>query len=348
MMKKSLKLVTLFAIILAASCSQERMDQKAEETDERIEPVRTMTLDYQTVARSVEYTATLLAFEEIHMAPAAPGRIEKIYPEVGDRVKKGEMLVQMDRTQLHQAEIQLKTLEADFRRFDTLKKAGSIPQQQYDQLKSQIDVLKANVEFLRENTRLHAPFNGVISGRYYESGEVYSGAPSPLTAKAAVVSIVQIDRLKAVVPVSERFFPLIKIGMEADLNIDTYPGKTFKGHVFRIHPTIDPASRTFSVEVAINNQDNKLRPGMFSRVNFDLEEIEALLLPAIAVLKLQGSNERYIFIEENNRARRIGVIMGTRYNDDVEVISDELKPGQKVIVSGQARLLDGMAVEVVE
>lgn len=347
-MKKSLKSVTLFVIILVVSCSPGRMDKTAEETDGRIEPVRTMTLDYQTVARSVEYTATLLAFEEIHMAPAAPGRIEKIYPEVGDRVKKGEVLVQMDRTQLHQAEIQLKTLEADFRRFDTLKKAGSIPQQQYDQLKSQIDVLNANVEFLRENTRLHAPFSGVISGRYYESGEVYSGAPSPMTGRAAVVSIVQIDRLKALVPVSERFFPLIKMGMKANLSIDTYPGKTFKGRVFRIHPTIDPASRTFNVEVVIDNQDNKLRPGMFSRVNFDLEEIEALLLPAIAVLKLQGSNDRYLFIEENNKARRIGVIMGRRYDDDVEVISDELKPGQKVIISGQARLLDGMAVEVVE
>lgn len=347
-----MKLRTILGMIFVAgyaiSCSQSSSDQSANQTAARVEPVRTMILDYQTIARSVEYTATLQAYEEIHMAPASPGRIEKIFVEVGNRVNKGDLLVQMDRTQLHQAEVQLRTLQADFRRFDTLQKVGSIAQQQYDQIKSQLEILQANVDFLRENTKLQAPFNGVVSGKYFEPGEMFSGAPNTMVGKAAIISLVQIDRLKAVVPVSERYFPMVKMGMEAVVSSDIYPERVFTGRVFRIHPTVDAASRTFNVEIAIENRDGALRPGMFIRASFDIDQVEAMVLPAIAVLKLQGSNDRYLFVEENGKARRIPVTVGKRYDDNVEVISDQLKKGDRVIVSGQARLLDGVAVEVIQ
>jgi RND family efflux transporter MFP subunit len=205
----------------------------------------------------------------------------------------------------------------------------------------------SNVEFLRENTRLLAPFNGVISGRYFEAGEMFSGTPNTQAGKAAVLSIVQIDRLKAMVAMSENYFPMVKKGMETSIKIDTYNDQNFTGQVFRIHPTINPMDRTFNVEVLINNRENLLRPGMFCRVTFDLDEEEAILLPSIAVLKMQGSNERFLFVNENGIAKRISVTIGKRYDDDVEVFSDELEPGDQVIVTGQARLLDGIPVEVV-
>ncbi|HDR52520.1 MAG TPA: efflux RND transporter periplasmic adaptor subunit, partial [Mariniphaga anaerophila] len=241
---------------------------------------------------------------------------------------------------------QLKNLEVDFRRLDTLAKYGSVPQQQYDQLKTQYDVAQSNVEFLKENTQLPAPFNGVISGRYFEPGEMYSGAPNTQAGKAAVLSLVQIDRLKAIVPLSEKYFPLVKNGMETEVKIDVYPDRPFSGRVERVHPTIDPANRTFNAEVIVSNREGLLRPGMFARVTFDLDEEEAILLPSMAVLKVQGSNERYLFKEENGVARRVTVAIGKRYDDNIEVFSDELKPGDKIIVSGQARLLNGVRVEV--
>lgn len=323
---------------------------KAIQTDvsPKKEMVRVMELQFQEVARSIEYPASIEGFEEVHLAPASPGRIEAIYAEVGDRISKGTALVQMDRTQLHQAEIQLKTVETDFRRLDTLAKVGSIAQQQYDQLRAQYEVAKSNVEFLRENTRLLAPFSGVISGRYFEAGELYSGAPNTPAGKAAVLSLVQIDRLKAKVALSEKYFPLVRNGMEVAILTDIYKDKQYTGRVFRIHPTIDPMNRTFNVEVQIDNREGLLRPGMFCRVTFDLDKEEAILLPSMAILKMQGSNERYLFVERNGVAERVGVTIGKRYDDDVEVFSDELKTGDRVIVSGQARLVDGVAVEVVQ
>jgi RND family efflux transporter MFP subunit len=347
-MNTTFKIGLALLSVTALACSSGKTEKSAQQdaASEKVEVVRVAELQVQQVARSVEYSSTLLAYEEIHMAPASPGRIESIAVEVGTRVNKGDLLVQMDRTQLHQAEVQLRTLETDFKRFDTLRKVGSVAQQQYDQMKSQLDIARSNVAFLQENTRLRAPFSGVISGKYFESGEMYSGAPVALIGKAAIVSLVQIDRLKTLVPVSEKYFPMIRKGMEVNIGVDIYPGETFKGRVFNIYPTIDAASRTFNIEVAVDNPGGKLRPGMFSRVTLDLDREEALLIPAIAVLKMQGSNDRYLFIEKDNVAKRIPVVIGKRYNELVEVESDQLKKGDLVVVSGQARLLDGMKVKV--
>lgn len=345
------QLVTgIFALGLAVltSCSggSKKSDTSAAQ-DARKEVVKVLPLSYQTIARSVEYPATLIAFEEVHLAPASPGRIEGIFAQVGDRISKGTALVQMDRTQLHQAEIQLKNIETDYKRLDTLAKVGSIALQQYDQLKAQYEVARSNVEFLRENTRLVAPFSGVVSGRYFEPGEFYSGAPNTPAGKAAVLSIVQIDRLKAMVNLSEKYFPMVKAGMETNVVSDIYTDRKFTGKIFRIHPTIDAMSRTFQVEVLVDNREGLLRPGMFGRVTLDLDSEEAILLPSMAVLKMQGSNERYLFVEENGTARRIFVTVGKRYDDNIEVFSDQLNAGDRVIISGQARLLDGVAVQVV-
>ncbi len=345
-MKRLLIAAFVATAFLLIGCAPKEESKQESEASQRLEPVRVLKLDYQTIKRSVEYTSTLQALEEIHLAPAAPGRIKSIPVEIGNRIAKGDLLVQMDPTQLVQAEVQLQTLEKDFQRMDTLRKVGSIPRQQFDQMKAQLDIARANVDFLRDNTRLFAPFDGVISGKYFESGEIYSGAPNPLVGKSAIVSLVQINKLKTIVAVSEKYFPQLKQGAAVIIHVDIFPGKTFPGKVFSKHPTIDPASRTFNVEVALDNSEDLLRPGMFSRVAFKLEEIEALVLPAQAVLKLQGSNDRFLFIEENGVARRISVKMGDRYDDMVEVISNELKPGHRVVVSGQARLIEGMQLQI--
>jgi multidrug efflux pump subunit AcrA (membrane-fusion protein) len=85
---------------------------------------------------------------------------------------------------------------------------------------------------------------------------------------------------------------------------------------------------------------------MFSRITFDLDKEEAILLPSMAVLKMQGSNDRYLFVEKNGVAKRISVTIGKRYDDDIEVFSDSLQPGDHIIIAGQSRLLDGIPVEV--
>jgi len=153
--------------------------------------------------------------------------------------------------------------------------------------------------------------------------------------------------VKALVNISESYYPQLKTGMNAAITTDLYPDKTVSGQVMRVYPTIDPSTRTFTVEIKIANKQELLRPGMFCRVSLDLGEQMALVVPAISVLKTQGSDERYVFLEENGIARRVVVKIGKRFDDKLELISDEIKEGSNLIVSGQAKLINEDKVRVV-
>ena len=350
-MKKINNILSILAlgVIGLMSCTGQQTDN-SESTVQAVKPehIRILVLQDQEIARSVEYTASMEPFNVVHMAPTSPGRIEAINVEMGDRVIQGKELVRMNDVQLKQAEIQLKNLQIEYNRLDTLNKLGSVAPQQYDQLKAQYDVAQENVAFLRKNTILVAPFNGLISGKYFEPGEMYSGAPIASVGKAAIISIIQVEKLKAIVSISENYLPKIKNGMEVSLRFDVYPGAEFNGKIIRISPTINTQSRSFEIEIGVNNPGEKIRPGMFGRVTIPLEKTEALVLPAESILKMQGSNVRYLFVEENGVAKRVEVEIGQRFDDKLEVISDKLKIGDHIVVEGQARLLDGNKVEVVK
>jgi RND family efflux transporter MFP subunit len=353
---KQLNNLLIALVMLAAtsfSCSNKSENATGAGNSEAVddaskEMVKVMPLGNQEIARSIEILSTLEPFKEVHMAPSVTGKIEAINVEVGDHVKKGQVLVKMDDYQLIQSQLQLNNLQTDYSRMEALKKTNSIAQQQYDQTETQYRVAKRSAEYMDENTLLEAPFDGVISGKYFEPGEIYSGSPVSSVGKAAIVSIIQIDKLKAMIDISEKYFPDIKNGMKVNMRFDVYPDLNFEGAIYRIHPTIDSESRSFTVEVSVKNKNNMLRPGMFSRVTVDIAKAEAILLPAVAILKMQGSNVRYLFVEKNGKAKRVEVTLGDRFDDKVEVVSDELKVGDKVIISGQSRLVDGVDVQVVE
>jgi len=281
------------------------------------------------------------------MAPSTPGRVDNIYVEVGDRVQKGQKLFLMDRSQYYASKIQLANLEKDLARMDTLMKVGSIKAQTYDQTKAQYEVTKTNVDFMEANTLLEAPFAGIITGKYLEDGELYSGAPG-MSGKAAVVTLMQINPVKIIVSISEQNYPLIKKGMQARVTADVYPDREFEGRIFRIHPTIDPMSRTFNAEISIPNSTELLRPGMFVRVYIDMGEVEAFVVPSNTVLVQEGTNERFIFVADGNVATRRVVTLGKRFDDKVEIAEGDLKVGDNLVIDGQARLTDGLKIEVVK
>ncbi len=337
---------TVIIALFFAACQPKEENQSKQEKKEEARPVKTMTLKKVDIERTIDYPATLSAFEEVYFAPSQPGRIHKIYVEVGDRVKKGQLLVKMDQTQLTQALLQVENARTHFYRMDTLKRLNSISDQQYDQAKTQYEVAVSNLEFLQENTKLKAPFNGVVTDKYYKDGEMYSGAPNTQVGKAAIVTLMQLSPLKAEVSITEKYFPDINEGMEVTLESDIYPGEIFKGRVYRVYPTINPATRTFKTEVKINNRDKILRPGMFTKVHIKLKDDVALMVPAISVVKQEGTNNRYIFVNKNNRAHRIDVKIGSRHNDKVELVSDELQEGMELIIAGQANLMEGDLISV--
>jgi membrane fusion protein (multidrug efflux system) len=347
----SILLALVFILGTGSSCSSKKEQTKSERTDStevssKIEKVKIIKIEPQIIGKTIEYSSSLIAFQEVNLVPSTPGRIDNILVEVGNKVAKGDLLVQMDQTQLYQASLQLKNLETDFNRLDTLQKVGSVTQQQFDQVRTQYEVAQANVKFLKENTQLRSPFDGVISGKYFENGEMYSGVPNTAAGKAAILSIVQINPLKAFVNIPETYFPQVNTGMKANVVCDIYHDRKYSGDIFRKYPVIDPASHSFQVEVKVANPGEKLRPGMFCRVTLELGQVQALVVPSLAVLKMQGSNERYVFLEKEGVAKRVTVTMGKRFDDLVEILSPEIHQGDHLIIFGQARLLDGVKVEL--
>ncbi|HZK07868.1 MAG TPA: efflux RND transporter periplasmic adaptor subunit [Bacteroidales bacterium] len=332
--------------LLVSSCDQGSSDDATVES-EREFPVTVEPVGIQTIDRTIEYSADLKPFEEVHYAPAAPGRINKIYVEIGSYVTKGQKLAEMDQTQLVQARTQLANAKFNFSRIDTLYSLGSISEQQYEQAKTQYELATSNVGYLSENTSLVSPINGIVTAKYYEDGELYSGAPNTPAGKSAIVSLMQIKPLKAFVNVSQSFFPQIRTDQQVVITTDIYPEKEFKGKVYRIHPTIDAATRTFRVEILVENDAQILRPGMFANIEIKLQKVEALMVPAISILKQEGTNNRFIFLAENGTARQIRVEIGKRIDDMIELQANGVQPGAQLIVQGQANLLNGSKIKVV-
>ncbi len=348
---KALQRIGLFSFIglTAIACipGGPNKGQEALEEEQRVFPVRVQTVERDTITRTLDYSANLTAYKEIYYAPASPGRINKINVEVGDRIREGQILVEMDKTQLNTAMTQLASAEDSYRRIKTLYEQGSFAEQQYEQTKTQYELAKQNVDYLAENVDLESPINGIVTGKYFENGEIFAGAPNTQIGKAAIVTIIQVNPLKAMVSISQSFYADVKSGMRVNISTDLLLDQVFEGTIKTVYPTINPMTRTFDAEVIVKNPGEILRPGMFAKVEIELMEENVLMVPAISVLKQSGTNQRYILLHESGTARRVEVRMGKRIDDQVEVISEEPIEGKQLIVEGQARLVDGSSVQVV-
>ena len=315
-----------------------KKDAQATQEAERVEVVGTMILENHEIERVLNVSTNLQGYLTQNVAPSLTGKIEHIFVEVGDRVKEGDMLVRMDQNQYLTSKIQLANLEVEMSRLEALLATGSVSQQTYDQTKVGYDQLKQNLSFLEKNTYVKAPFEGVISAKTYEDGELYGGQP--------IVVLTQVKKLKALIAVPETYYPLIKEGMKLTVKSDIYPEETFAATIEVVYPTIDAASHTFQCKVVIPNASEKLRPGMYVTTTLGLGKENTIVVPYQSVEKLIGSNERFVFINENGYAKRVSVKLGQRFDEQIEIIAPEIQPGVKYIHKGQSKLVDGVKIEV--
>ena len=137
--------------------------------------------------------------------------------------------------------------------------------------------------------------------------------------------------------------------MKLDVRSEIYgQDQVFAATVERVFPTIDPASHTFTIKVKIPNGNDMLRPGMYVNSTLFLGQEEVIVVPYQAVLKLQGADNRYVYVNNNGVAKYVAVTLGQRFDDQVEIISDEINAGDELIVVGQSRLVDGVKLEIVK
>lgn len=335
-MKKTI--IYLSAALLMISCGKKTETTTVEQ--ERVEQVRVTVLQPQEIEREISVSTNLQGYLTQNVAPSLTGKIEHIYREVGNKVKQGDNLVRMDQTQYKTTKISMANLEVEKNRITQLLRSGSATQQQYDQIVTQYNSTKEQLEFLETNTYVKAPFAGVISAKNYEDGELYSGQP--------ILVLTQIDKLKALVAIPETYFPKFKEGMKLTLTTEIYPDKVFPATVEIVYPTIDPATHTFQCKIVIPNTKNLLRPGMYVTTSIGLGKANALIIPYQAVEKLVGANDRYVFINDNGYAKRVSVELGQRFDQNIEIIAPEIVEGVAVVTTGQHKLVDGVKINIVE
>ena len=276
-MKKSIQLVALLLTVVMGSCTGGK-DKAATEHVVEKPKVKVADVKARPVDQIQEYTATVEAEAKNNIAPSSPVRIDQIFVEVGDRVSKGQKLVQMDAANLKQTKLQLDNQEIEFNRMDELYKVGGASKSEWDASKMQLDVQRTAYKNLLENTSLVSPINGVVTARNYDNGDMYSGGNPVLVVE-------QITPVKLMINVSESYFTQVKKGAPVDVKLDVYGDEIFKGTINLIYPTIDAATRTFPIEIKLDNRDQRVRPGMFARATLNFGTADNVVVPDLAIVK---------------------------------------------------------------
>lgn len=337
-MNTAYKFAAVAAALLAlASCSSSEKDSAKAEVEEL--PIVTVDVAHRMeVPQKKVYTANVEADNLNNIAPASPNRIKKITVDVGDRVRAGEALVELDRANIDQLRINLEQLEREYNRAVKLFEIGGGTQQSVDQLKAQLDASRTQYDNMLENTVLVSPINGVVTARNYDPGDMTGSAP--------VLSLGQLSPVvKVIINISENDLALVKQGMPVEITFDAFPAESFSGRIQRVYPTVDPATRTFSVEVQIANPGERIKPGMFARVSIDLGAQKNVVVPDRAVVKQSGSGNKYVYVLSDGRVSYRKVTLGQRFDTTYELL-DGIEDGDTVVITGQTRLADGVAVEV--
>ena len=331
------------AIILAASCGN-----KAKKTDATVTPaeevapsVAVAKVTMREVPQLSTYTSTVQSYVKNNIAPQSGSRIKSIKVDVGDFVNKGQILAEMDQIQLQQAELQMQNKEVEYKRLKGLYEVGGLSKSDLDAIELAYEVSKTQYENLLENSILRSPVTGVITARNYDVGDMYA-------MSAPLFTVEQIVPVKLLVAISESEYSKVKKGDKVEVVADALAGKVFDGKIRKIYPTIDPATRTFTAEVVVNNSKRELRPGMFARVTVNFGVNNNVVIPDIAVVKQQGSGERFVYVlNEDGTVSYQKIVLGRRMGAEYEVL-EGISDGATVVTGGQIRLKDGVKVAVNE
>ncbi|MDF9408997.1 efflux RND transporter periplasmic adaptor subunit [Pelotomaculum isophthalicicum JI] len=369
-------LILLFVGFVAFNYVRHSEKEKITVNKTETVPVQVAEATLMNLQRVLELTGEIKPAAVVDVHPKVGGEIiEKIFVETGDYVKNGDLIAVLDddviKAQLEEAtaglaaaeaglgqsEANLALLEKDRLRVESLYKENAVSKQELDHINAQYDaaveskklagaqIEKAKavlnqLQILYREHSIYAPIPGFVAARYVEQGNRTDPAKP-------VIRISREDELKIVCSVTEKDFPYLKKGMEAEITADAFPEKVFKGVVSVISPTIDPATRTAEIEIHIPNEEYELRSGMFTRIKLHLGERKVLAIPTESVNKMPGTGSYFVYVVEDDKATLKNVKTGITQGNFTE-ITDGLTEKNLVVTRGQNRLSDGAQVSIEE
>ncbi len=331
-----------------------------------------------------EFTGSLRASEAFTVAPKISGRIARIHVDIGDRVQRGTLMVELDDAEFRQAvavaEASLAVARAELRRAESEAALAARELQRTQQLSQrnlvsdgELDTARARADsqqaavavaaarvqereaaLLTEQVRLgytvvRADWNGGVDSRLVGDRQVNAG--DTVAANAALLTVLGVDRLMAVAYASERDYPLLAVGQTVTVVADALPEQEFAGEIARIAPRFQEISRQARFEVTVTNQDELLKPGMFITVGVEVDRADdATLVPTDAVVQRDGQTGVYQIRRNDNDdgtyAHFVPVSIGIRDNEQAQILQPELSG--EVVTLGQQLLADGSPVNIAQ
>lgn len=349
-MKKSLLLTIISAIIIGIVVVFFSIQKKTNPTDQKQlygeVPVSTTSVQKMQLINSISLVGVVNASNDVNVISEAQGLVMDVKVKVGDNVKEGTVLFQIDdvimQSNLASAEINYLKAKRDFERSETLYQENSLSAAQLDLARLGMKAAESQLTLARKqlsDTKIKAPIFGTINKLIVDMGTMVNpGTP--------VANIVDISTLKVLLNVSEKDAFQIKRGDKAEITTDVYPGVKFSGRVDNIASKADEA-HTYQVEVRLpNNSKNPLKAGMFARVNFNLtNSTESLVIPRESLI---GSiKDAYVYSIQEQVAKLRKVVVGKSSGDFLEILSG-LNENEVVVTNGQNNLSDNSKVTIIK
>ena len=324
----------------------------------------------------LSFDGTLEGRAEVDVVPDIAGRLEAVRVELGDQVKRGQVIAKVRDddlvTQVRQAEHAYEVARATFRQrevdltlaettlnrsqelfneellareaLDDVKARAQAAAAQVDLARAQFSQNEARVDELKiklGKATVRSPVNGFVGKRYVDTGAFAS-------TNAPIVSVVDIAQVKLVANISEREFNRLQAGTPARITVDAYPGEIFTGKLARLAPVLDPRTRMAEVEVEVANENFRLRPGMYARVEITAERRkDSVVLPREALVGIGDTAGIFVIQRDpsGDVARFMSVRTGLQDGGRVEIL-EGISEGQHAVTTGASGLTDGDVVTV--
>jgi len=363
-----------FTFILLGGCSRGKPQEAASQAHtEQAVTITTRPVETHEVKRTVEMVGTLSGWEEVTISNETAGTIEKILVDLGDKVKKGQLLIRLDQREaklalaqaeanlqaakkaLAQAQAEWRDADLNLTRIRQLHSEGviatsqlDVAQTRFDSIEAQAHAREADIDRFRalvdlahkhlSDTEIVAPISSEVQQRLVSIGE-------GVKEKTPLLHLVVTDPLKLQGTVPERFAPEIKIEQPVDVQVEAFTEQVFSGMVQRVSPAVDVQTRSLALEAKVPNSAGLLKAGFFAKGLILIGvNPQAVFVPEEAVYSFVGITKAFVVRDGTAQERQVKT--GVRTNSLVEV-TEGLQPGETVATSGLAQLYQGAKVRVV-
>ena len=319
----------------------------------RAPAVEVAKVESMTLVDETQAVGSLRSRQGVMLRPEVAGRVKQIFFNDGQRVRKGQLMVQLEdqlqQAQVAQARAELSIAEANHKRNQELVAQNFISQRSLDESAAALEVSRAKLSLAQatlQRLQVLAPFDGITGLKQINVGDY-------LKDGADMVNVEDMDAVLLDFRLPERFQAKVRAGQKAQLTVDALPGRPFSAIVQAVDPLIEANGRSVGVRGCIDNRQQQLRPGMFARVNAVFGSRDnALVIPEEAIIP-QGGRTFVVKVVQGDKpdvrvSERVAVKVGLRQPGKVEIV-EGLAAGDTVVTAGHQRLQkDGTAVRVVE